>query len=368
MAGLAPITQNPTIETKKFVIETIFESRSNTTRNGLFDRYFKYYVEELEMVQFRGITQMAPVTPLAVKTHADILVVIREIQTSCLLPKCKLRDKLRVHFPEAEDPELNASIDLALRLWLMLNIRDPRLKLQAPRTPILAWGETLPLRDFIDHTFPRSKCQIGVRDSRLHPSFTAAFMVEVCDLHLEWTDCLADHLRLDRRKRALRVYSYKECLQSALERRDRNEQAGVELLFSPFFWENLLLILLIRSGLPREVLVETIHSLNLLFPHWDATTDRLLGEHDQDFHRLGPYDGPPTLNLMEFNHWRDRLLELYDVVFQSPPVSWKQLWRDRRSPQQFWTFWIALVILVLTLISTIASIMQACASFRPPQC
>jgi hypothetical protein len=153
MAGLAPITQNPTIETKKFVIETIFESRSNTTRNGLFDRYFKYYVEELEMVQFRGITQMAPVTPLAVKTHADILVVIREIQTSCLLPKCKLRDKLRVHFPEAEDPELNASIDLALRLWLMLNIRDPRLKLQAPRTPILAWGETLPLRDFIDHTF-----------------------------------------------------------------------------------------------------------------------------------------------------------------------------------------------------------------------
>lgn len=194
-------------------------------RNTLFDRYFKYYVKELEMVQFPGIAQMAPLTPLAVKTHADILTVIREIQAGCLLAKCQLRDKLQVHFPEANDPKLDASIDLALRLWLMLNIRDPRLKLQTPRTPTLAWAETLPLRDFIDRAFPQSKCQIGVRDSRIHPSFTAAFMVEVCGLHPEWTHCLADHLRLDRRKRTLRVYSYKDCLQRALERRDRNEQA-----------------------------------------------------------------------------------------------------------------------------------------------
>jgi hypothetical protein len=131
------------------------------------------------------------------------------------------------------------------------------------------------------------------------------------------------------------------------------------------FLQNLLLILATRACLPTELLVETIQSLNLLFPHWDATTIRLLEKHGQDFHRSGPYDGPPTLNIMEFNHWRDRLLEVYDVVFQSPPVSWKQLWRDRRNPQQFWTFWIALLILALTLISTVASIMQACASLQP---
>ena len=62
---------------------------------------------------------------------------------------------------------------------------------------------------------------------------------------------------------------------------------------------------------------------------------------------------------MEFDHWRDRLLEVYDVVFTSPPASWKQLMLDRRSPQQFWTFWIALLILALTLVQTGTGIKQA---------
>jgi hypothetical protein len=230
MAALTDaLTRKLTIETKENVIETIFESRSNITRHAPSNRYFKYYEQELEMVQFGGITQMGPVTPLALKTHADILLVIRKIQTNGLLTKCKVRDKLRVHFPEAKDAELNASIDLALRLWLMLNVRDPRLKLQSPQTPIVSWGETLPFKNFIEQTFPRSKWQIGVKDSRLHPSFTAAFMVEVYGLQLEWTDCLADHLRLDRREKTLRVYSYKDCLQSVLEKRDQIEQAQVEM-------------------------------------------------------------------------------------------------------------------------------------------
>jgi hypothetical protein len=230
MAALTDaLTRKLTIETKGNVMETIFESRSNITRHALSDRYFKYYEQELEMVQFGSITQMGPVTPLAVKTHADILLVIREIQTDCLLTKCKVRDKLRVHFSEAKDAELNASIDLALRLWLMLNVRDPRLKLQTPQTPIVSWGETLSFKDFMEQTFPRSTWQVGVKDSRLHPSFTAAFMVEVCGLQLEWTDCLADHLRLDRREKALRVYSYKDYLQSALEKRDQIERAQGEM-------------------------------------------------------------------------------------------------------------------------------------------
>jgi hypothetical protein len=111
------------------------------------------------------------------------------------------------------------------------------------------------------------------------------------------------------------------------------------------------------------VYIETIYSLNLLFPHWDPATNKLLREEGQTFQLDGPYGRPRTLNLMEFDYLRDRLLELYDVVFQSPPVSWAQLWRDRRNPQQFWTFWIALIILGLTLISTVASITQAVAAF-----
>lgn len=84
----------------------------------------------------------------------------------------------------------------------------------------------------------------------------------------------------------------------------------------------------------------------------------------QNFHHVAPFDGPRTLNLGEFVYWRDRLLEVYEEVYRSPPVSWGQLWADRRNPQQWYTFWIALVILVLTFISCIASIVQAWASIR----
>jgi len=41
-------------------------------------------------------------------------------------------------------------------------------------------------------------------------------MVRICGLKVEWTTSLEDHLRLDRRRKAIRVFSYKCCLQAIL--------------------------------------------------------------------------------------------------------------------------------------------------------
>ena len=116
--------------------------------------------------------------------------------------------------------------------------------------------------------------------------------------------------------------------------------------------------------MPLKVLEETKLSLDLLFPFWDSRTVALLAKEEQDFHEYGPFEVTRTLTLLDFDHWRDRLLELHEEIFQSPPVSWAQLWRDRRSPQQFWTFWIAIMILGLTILSTVATIIQAWASLK----
>jgi hypothetical protein len=89
----------------------------------------------------------------------------------------------------------------------------------------------------------------------------------------------------------------------------------------------------------------------------------LLEKEKQTFHEYGPFEVTKTLTLLDFDYWRDRLLELHEI-FQSPPVSWAQLWRDRRNPQQFWTFWVALMILLLTVLSTAATIVQAWASVK----
>lgn len=112
------------------------------------------------------------------------------------------------------------------------------------------------------------------------------------------------------------------------------------------------------------MLRETLLSLDLLFPIWDHATLKLLEDHKQSFHESGPFFAQSsTLTFGDFDYWRDRLLELREVL-DAPPVSWQQLYRDRRNPQQFWTFWIALFILALTLLSSIASLVQAWASLK----
>lgn len=119
-----------------------------------------------------------------------------------------------------------------------------------------------------------------------------------------------------------------------------------------------------RCPIPSTLLQETLLSLNLLFPFWDGETISLLKREKQSFHENGPYlRQTSSLTLADFDHWRDRLLELREIL-DAPPVSWAQLWRDRRNPQQFWTFWIALFILLLTILSFVASVIQAWASVK----
>lgn len=125
-----------------------------------------------------------------------------------------------------------------------------------------------------------------------------------------------------------------------------------------------MLIYSLRLPIPFEVLEETKLSLDLLFPFWDGRTVKLLENEKQDFHEYGPFEATKALTLLDFDYRRDRLLELQEEVFRSPPASWAQLWRDRRNPQQFWTFWLALMILLLTLVSTVATIIQAWASVK----
>lgn len=101
-------------------------------------------------------------------------------------------------------------------------------------------------------------------------------------------------------------------------------------------------------------------TLNLLFPYGDAQTENFLQKLKMDFHHVAPFER--SLYLHNFNHWADRLLELHAEIYHAPPVSWSQLWADRRNPQQWFTFWIAFFILLLTLISTVATVVQAWAA------
>jgi hypothetical protein len=154
---------------------------------------------------------------------------------------------------------------------------------------------------------------------------------------------------------------------------------------------------------PKAIVDETVCTLLLLFPDGDTRTETILNrrrkanpslldcmlnpaegvhwlfrktfkKHDIEAERvmesakeniidIHPTVHPESLGLGDFKIWRDRLLELRQEVYLAPPADWRQLFRDKRNPQQYWTFWLALFILILTLVSTAAGIISTVTGF-----
>jgi hypothetical protein len=341
--------------------QAFFGSTFRDEKVDEFRSYFEYYIEELELLR-TGISQETwQAKGLAATTYEDIFYVVNVLRDNGDSQRPEIRSLLQSRFCSSDDLGLDRSINLAIRLWLMVNTQEPEFGGIRHEATCVQWDDEMTLRAFFETLFPQSRWQITARSSRLGPHFTAAFMQRVCGLKIEWTTSLQDHLRLDRRRKALKIFSYKCHLQALIESHSSDKKKYVrqsllylcKILINPF-----------RLLIPFEVLNETKLSLDLLFPFWDSRTVTLLEKEKQTFHEYGPFEVTKTLTLLDFDHWRDRLLELHEEIFQSPPVSWAQLWRDRRNPQQFWTFWVALMILLLTVLSTAATIVQAWASVK----
>ncbi len=191
----------------------------------MFDSYFVYYEAELEILKFGLSPLLSPSSNIAATTHDDIVFIVRTLSNDKASTRPFFRNLIHQRWPDANDLALNRSIDLSIRLWLMLNVREGLL---TPQTPTIQWDDRSTLRDFVVRQFPRAKWQPTARESRLDPYFTAANMVRICGLKLDWTDSLEDHLRLDRRVKTLRVFRYKFCLSAHLDTSEISSAGGEE--------------------------------------------------------------------------------------------------------------------------------------------
>lgn len=68
---------------------------------------------------------------------------------------------------------------------------------------------------------------------------------------------------------------------------------------------------------------------------------------------------PKQRHLTDFFYWRDRIAEFH-TVSQSYPTNWRLMWRDRRNPLQWHTFWFAVAVLVFTVVFWIITSVTAC--------
>jgi hypothetical protein len=183
-----------------------------------FEAYFSYYDSEIKMLQVGSSRLSRQSTNLAAKTHGDILFIARTLQQSEAKTRPAVRHSLQTRFQDTTDIALNRSIDLIIRLWLSINVREKTFRGLSPQTQPLEWNDASTLRDFLWGLFPRANWDIKAREGRLHPYFTVANMIKICGLRLDWTDSLEDHLRLDRRGKILRIFRYKCFLAAHLAR------------------------------------------------------------------------------------------------------------------------------------------------------
>lgn len=219
MGPLASLLQSEGLDqcTQDQVLNNLFDAHKHRKTSRYFKEFLSYFSEEPKRLQ-TGITKADwPIPNLEERTHQDILCIISFLRENRKEKRSACRQKFLIQHQELDHVSLNHLMDLAVRMWLMINILDSEVELvddEAPRKP---WSETWSLDELINSLFQKSKTDLDLKESRLHPAFTVRNLVKVCGLRVEWTQCLANHLRLDRRKKVLWVFYCKAFLQGQID-------------------------------------------------------------------------------------------------------------------------------------------------------
>jgi hypothetical protein len=105
------------------------------------------------------------------------------------------------------------------------------------------------------------------------------------------------------------------------------------------------------SLIPKPLLLETIWTIELLFPLKDKHEPNWIDEKEKA-HIYGTVtelmeDSPPD-DLYQYNYYRDRLLELYEE-YNSPPPRFLTRY-DRNNPLQWYAFWGSVLVGVVGLV------------------
>ena len=151
----------------------------------------------------------------AARTHWDIVRIAAYLNRNGSEEKSKIRTNLSHSYPHLsnDSQKMDNSIELATRLWLMINIRNSTSNMSRSS---LIWPESSSLAEVIRSRFgtvPPSRPMSKLTFSRL---FNACNLERIGGFRILWTDNLLDHLSLDDdgMNKAVYVYYHVTILQS----------------------------------------------------------------------------------------------------------------------------------------------------------
>jgi hypothetical protein len=292
--------------------------------------FLEYMSSELDQIQQHQRL-------FAVESFGGILDIIQTLRENYSQPRSHVLQILSTRFLNVEIAAIQRSLELSIRLWLTLNVNSSNIAIGptfANEIP-LDWDDSISLKTMVVSQFSKG---VGASNyalrSKIDPNFTAAYLANTCGMKLYWTDNIASHLCFDLKRQVLTVYRHKICLVNHL-----NVGGDVPI--------------------PKDILAETLDTLNLLFPFGDLPTKQLLiKEGQRPFYGLGNCNRSRQLDIEQYAYYREELEHLIDS-FSKPPRTWRQLATDRRNKLEWSAFWVTVMVAGLTLVSIPCNIIQA---------
>ncbi|KEZ41459.1 hypothetical protein SAPIO_CDS7600 [Scedosporium apiospermum] len=252
-----------------------------------FDAYFTYLRQECR----HGLHH-----DHAMQSYADmvfILSIIRGNPSASLTDIRALISRLNSRL-SSDDRKLSASIELAVRLWLMTSVRILMPTHQDDFDVSLPWPDNQSLVDVLRRHMSQPPSSPLSTLEHFSPYFNVADMRNIAGFRVLWTNCLSDHLSI----RGSSIYLFN---QVSMLKRLRASATRYGLLIPGE---------ISRVGLDPDIM-------------YRETADK----------RKAAYV-----------YWRERLLAASEIFDRTKPSTLVQWWYDRRDMGQWWGFWLVVVL------------------------
>jgi hypothetical protein len=154
-----------------------------------WDAYFEYYFNQCEQASHSDGKY------ISARSHQDIIEISQKLEELRTEEEIKqhLRLKLTKQWsPEEEEVMLQGSVNLAARLLTMMDIGKPHLAFSG--RSVLEWDKGS-LKDFV-HSYFNELPVLPHDDVKMDAIFTGRNLGRIAGIEIEWTDNLADHLRI----------------------------------------------------------------------------------------------------------------------------------------------------------------------------
>lgn len=129
------------------------------------------------------------------------------------------------------EDSINRTVDLALRLWLVMNIRDDDF---APGVHSIQWDDSESLQSFIASQFPKPRLfkELSEKmfDFVLPDNFTIVKLKRYSGIKIDWTYDLSEHLDLDKDHRILKVFPLKAYMYGLRKRSESPRRKVLSLI------------------------------------------------------------------------------------------------------------------------------------------